>query len=94
MPSLTWLEGKLYNSFFTSLCVQHVHGTAQSGVEGAYQAPDVHRIIYIGNRYSDKCLFHGSSDALVIFGGNVPEGGGDDLVIIDDMILDIHVVEQ
>ncbi len=69
------LQGKFHFNFLAGICVQHVDGAAQSGVVGAYQAPDIHRIVHIRYGHADQGLFNGASLAHVIPGVGVPDGG-------------------
>ena len=76
------LKGNFYFYLFAGICVQHVDGAAQSGVVGAYQAPDIHRVVNIRYRYADQGLFNGASLSHIVPWVGVPDGGRCDLVIV------------
>lgn len=60
------------NGDISAFRVQHVHGTAQSRVKGAYEAPHVDGVSHIGHVNADEGLFHGAAFASVVTGITVP----------------------
>lgn len=59
----------------TGLCVQHVHGTAQSGVEGTYETSHIYRVLHIRDWHADQGLLNGAALSHIIHGVGVPDGG-------------------
>ena len=62
--SVQILQRYFYFNFLTGFCVQHVDGTAQSGVKGADQPPHIHRVCRIRNGNTDQGLFNRASETI------------------------------
>ena len=70
------------------LSVQHVHGTAQSGVKGTNDPDDIEWILDIRDRRSDESLLNRTQLTFIIPGTSIPNRGCNDLVVVDLLILD------
>ena len=85
---------QVHDGFFAGLSVQHVHGTAQSRVEGADGAPNIDGVVDVRDLHTDEGFFQRTTAALVVAGRAVPQSGGDDLVAVDLLVLHTDVVDQ